>query len=270
MQVQIKEVKSVMTKSKLPNCDYAVNPYIGCPHKCRYCYASFMKRFTNHQEPWGEFLDVKEFPRIKNSEKYKGKSIFIGSVTDAYNLYEKEYKNTESILRQLAHSGAHISISTKSSLILRDIELLKQFDDIVIAFSINTVDEAFRKDMDCASSITERIDAMKVLHENGIKTATFISPIFPEITSVPDIAMATKDYCNEIWLENLNLRGNYKTVILKYIQVKYPNLFPLYREIYIKGDKSYWVNLSNELEQYAKDNGLNMINYFYHELIRKQ
>jgi len=62
MSLVIKEidVKSVMTKSNLPVSDFSVNPYVGCTHACKYCYASFMKRFTNHPEPWGEFVDVKK------------------------------------------------------------------------------------------------------------------------------------------------------------------------------------------------------------------
>ena len=50
-----------MTKSSLPVGGYSVNPYVGCPHSCKYCYASFMKRFTGHTEPWGAFLDVKNW-----------------------------------------------------------------------------------------------------------------------------------------------------------------------------------------------------------------
>ena len=65
-------VKSVITKSNLPVCEYSVNPYVGCTHGCRYCYASFMKRITGHQEPWGNFLDVKMWPEIRNPEKYAG------------------------------------------------------------------------------------------------------------------------------------------------------------------------------------------------------
>lgn len=63
MQVLIKEVavKNILTKSNLPVSDYSVNPYIGCPHSCMYCYASFIKRFTGHNEPWGSFLDVKKW-----------------------------------------------------------------------------------------------------------------------------------------------------------------------------------------------------------------
>lgn len=60
MEMIIKEIeaKNVITKSNLPVCDFSVNPYTGCTHACKYCYASFMKRFSNHPEPWGEFIDV--------------------------------------------------------------------------------------------------------------------------------------------------------------------------------------------------------------------
>lgn len=86
-EILIKTVKTknIMTKSTLPVGGYSVNPYIGCTHGCKYCYASFMKRFTGHDEPWGTFLDVKCWPEIKNPEKYKGQKIVIGSVTDGYN-----------------------------------------------------------------------------------------------------------------------------------------------------------------------------------------
>jgi DNA repair photolyase len=57
----IREVKakSIITRSNLPSADYVINPYVGCTHACIYCYASFMKRFTGHDEPWGTFLDIK-------------------------------------------------------------------------------------------------------------------------------------------------------------------------------------------------------------------
>ena len=78
-------VKSIITKSNLPAADYSVNPYVGCSHACKYCYASFMKRFTGHSEVWGTFLDVKYWEPVKNPEKYCGKDFFLGSVTAPYN-----------------------------------------------------------------------------------------------------------------------------------------------------------------------------------------
>ena len=72
------ETKNIMTKSSLPVGGYSVNPYVGCTHACKYCYASFMKRFTGHKEERGTFLDVKHWPEIKNPKKYAGQRVVIG------------------------------------------------------------------------------------------------------------------------------------------------------------------------------------------------
>lgn len=280
------DVKSVLTKSNLPVSDYSVNPYVGCTHACKYCYASFMKRFTNHPEPWGEFLDVKHWPEMTNPEKYKGKELFIGSVTDPYNPQEEEYGRTRALLQQLKGSGVKISIQTKSDLVLRDMELIRTFPDVRVGFSINTLDERFKDDMDNAVSIERRLEAMRQFHEAGIRTTCFISPIFPGITDVMAIIERVKDRCNLVWLENLNLRGNYKSVIMDYIRDKHSELLSLYEEIYLKNKRAYWEQLDAEVRAYAGENGLEylrnddtmkrpfdappvIVNFFYHEEIKK-
>ena len=96
--IQDVETKNIMTKSTLPVGGYSVNPYVGCTHGCKYCYASFMKRFTGHTEPWGTFLDVKHWPAIKNPQKYKGQRVVIGSVTDGYLPQEAQFQNTRKLL----------------------------------------------------------------------------------------------------------------------------------------------------------------------------
>lgn len=288
MKPIIKEIesKSIITKTDIPVCDYAVNPYVGCPHACRYCYASFMKRFTNHPEPWGDFLDVKYWPDIKNPQKYAGKELFIGSVTDPYNPQEETYGRTRALLEQLQGSGAKISIATKSDLILRDLDLIKSFPDARVSWSINTLEEAFREDMDKAVSIRRRLAAMEAFHKAGVRTTCFISPIFPGITDVKAIIRRAKAQCNLIWLENLNLRGGYKTVIMDYIQEKRPDLLPLYQDIYNKNDRRYWELLDGELKAWAAEIGLDyvtnddsmsrpfeappiIVNFFYHSEIKK-
>ena len=280
------EAKSVITKTDIPVCDYAVNPYVGCTHGCKYCYASFMKRFTNHPEEWGTFLDVKYWPEIKQPEKYAGKELFFGSVTDPYNPQEETYQRTRSLLKQLQGSDVKLSIQTKSDLVLRDIDLIKTYPDARVGFSINTLDESFKDDMDKAVSIERRLKAMKALHDAGIRTTCFISPIFPGITDCESIINRVKDQCNLVWLENLNLRGSYKGVILQYIKEKHPHLMPLYEEIYSHGSRLYWETLDTQLRKYAEGAGLSylrdddsmqrpfeaplvIVNYFYHEEVRK-
>lgn len=119
------DVQSVMTRSSLPVGGYSVNPYVGCPHACKYCYASFMKRFTGHAEPWGTFLDVKHWKPITDPHKYDGQRVVIGSVTDGYNPYEEHFQCTRRLLEQLRGTTAEIMICTKSDLVLRDLDLLR-------------------------------------------------------------------------------------------------------------------------------------------------
>ena len=164
------ETKNIMTKSSLPVGGYSVNPYVGCTHACKYCYASFMKRFTGHKEEWGTFLDVKHWPEIKNPKKYAGQRVVIGSVTDGYNPQEEQFGNTRKLLEQLIGSDADILICTKSDLVVRDIDLLKKLGRVTVSWSINTLDENFKNDMDSASSIEHRIAAMKQVYEAGIRT----------------------------------------------------------------------------------------------------
>ncbi len=287
MALVIKEIssKSILTKSNLPIGGYSANPYVGCPHACKYCYASFMKRFTNHPEPWGTFLDVKFWPEIRCPKKYAGQKIFIGSVTDPYHPLEADWGRTRALLQQLEGSGAEISIATKSDLVLRDLELIRTFPNARVSWSINTLDESFRSDMDSAVSLERRWAAMKTFRDAGIRTTCFISPIFPGITDVPAIVRRARSCCDLIWLENLNLRGSFKSTILEYIQQKRPELLPIYRKIYCCGDLSYWQALDAALRQFSQEEGLSylvdddslrrpqggppiLVNYFYHEKIR--
>lgn len=258
-------VKDLVTKSNLPASDYVINPYVGCPHGCRYCYACFMKRFTNHSEAWGSFIDIKRCDKPISKKKLQGKSVFLSSVTDCYNPFEEKYENTRKILEQLISIDCELNISTKSQLILRDIDLLKQCKNLKVSVSVNTLDEQFKSDMDRASSIGKRLETIETLHENGIYTVLFMSPIFPGITDYKEIIVKTHRFVDEYWFENLNLRGSYKQDILSYIKNAYPQLVELYDEIYVKGNMGFWNNLSVEIEEYCVEHSIKYINYFYHK-----
>ena len=279
------ETKNIMTKSNLPVGGYSVNPYVGCTHGCKYCYASFMKRFTGHTEPWGTFLDVKHWLEVKNPPKYRGQRVVIGSVTDGYLPQEEQFQNTRKLLEQLKDSGAEILICTKSDLVVRDIDLLREMGKVTVSWSINTLDEEFRADMDKAVSVERRLRAMKQVYDAGIRTVCFIAPVFPGITDFEAIFYRVKNQCDLIWLENLNLRGGFKQEILDYIQEKYPKLTSLYQKIYQKGDRSYFRGLEQQAEQLAMENGCPfvdnelpygraepghpvIVDYFYHEEVR--
>lgn len=261
-------VKDYLSVSKIG--DFTINPYVGCPHACMYCYAEFMKRFTNHPEPWGKFIDIKRCSAKINLKKVAGKNVFMSSVTDCYNPYEAKYQITRSILEQLAESECRLRISTRNKLILRDLDILKKFKHLEVAMSVNTFDESFRRDTDLASSIAERLETLKTLHDNGIYIILFMSPIFIGITDWQAIIETSRNYISEYWFEFLNLRGGYKSRVLNYIKEKYPQLFPLYEQIYVKGDRTEVYKLEKAVMGYCEQQKIKHTNYFYHEdLVRE-
>ncbi len=258
-------VKDLVTKSNLPASDYVINPYVGCPHGCRYCYACFMKRFTGHSEEWGSFIDIKQCDKPISQKKLQGKSVFLSSVTDCYNPFEEKYKITRNILEQLISIDCELNISTKSNLVLRDIDLLKQCKNLKVSISVNTLDEKFKNDMDNASSIQERLETLETLYKNGIYTVLFMSPVFPVITDYREIIEKTNKYVDEYWFENLNLRGSYKQDIISYMKRTSPHLLKLYNELYIDGNMEFWNSLSVEIEEYCNVHSIKHVNYFYHK-----
>ena len=261
------EVSDYVSPSKLS--DYVINPYVGCPHACRYCYASFMRRLTNRNELWGDFLDVKRCSKPLGKKRLTGKSVFMSSVTDCYNPLEAKYKVTRRILEELAPIECELSITTKSNLLLRDLDLLKArtrlfqrpatlFDEssqdrcgIRVVSSINTLDEGFREEMDRASTIAERLDMLEKCRREGIPTILFMSPIFPYITDFRAIVDRAATIVDAIWFENLNLRPGYKEDILAYIHARYPQYYQGYLAIYQRRDLSYWLALKEEIADYC-------------------
>lgn len=256
MKVNEKQVKSILTKSPVHG-GYTASPYAGCQHECVYCYARYLPDWTGHDgERWGEYVDVKYWKPFteKQKEKFRGKSVFISSATDPYQPLESEYKRTRALLEELVGLDMNILIVTKSALVLRDWDLFKELN-ATVALSINTLDENFKTDMDRGSSIKERITTLRMLHDKGVYTSCFISPIFPGITDAPAIIHEVTNKCDEVYLEHLVLQNPYKGSVLYYIRTRYPNLYPYYDRLFNKGELDEWWQYDNYMEQWCKDNG---------------
>lgn len=270
MNIYEREVKCLAVKSRLPDADWVINPYIGCTHKCKYCYAVFMRRFSGCQEPWGEYIVVKHGKGIRTEKFRDEETILIGSVTDGYQPIEKRYRRTREVLSQLCSCKANVEILTKSKLILDDLELLKAIPNIKIGISMNTLDDDFCRLMEPgASTVSDRIEVLRRLRQEGIAAYLFVSPIFPGITDSEELIKATRDYVSEYYFENLNLRGEYKTDILSAINEYAPHLRSLYRDIYINKNTEYWENYAKEIAWLGEVCHISVKEYFYHEKIRK-
>jgi len=271
MTVNEIEVKSLVTKTQVPAADYVINPYIGCPHKCIYCYAEFMKRFTNHHEAWGDFLDVKRFAGKLNVKKYARRHVVLSTVTDAYNPFEKKYGITREILKAFAGADAYISILTKSDLVLRDLDILRKLRYAEVGISLNTTDDFWREQTESgAASVAKRVNTLRVLKEEGVPCHVFVSPIFPGITDFKAIIETCAPYTKEFHFENLNLRGAFRSRVLDFISRYNPGLLPLYDGIYKYKDNGYWEAQEKEITGFCKKHKLKCISYFYHEKIKKR
>lgn len=249
MKINTIQYKTLLTKSRLPEVDYCINPYIGCLHGCVYCYARFMKRFTGHDEPWGHFLDVKiNAPEVLAKElgrKPKRGVVLLGSVTDAYQPVERKYRITRAILEILLQHDFPVSVLTKSNLVVRDLDLFKQFKQCEVGLTITTMDQGVACNFEPNSSTPQqRIETLDVLYRSGITTYAFIGPILPELTDLEAIFKTIQGKVNFVMAESLNLKcGNWKN-IRNLLRSKYPNLLSLYQSRF---SRTYWEQIERKL-----------------------
>ncbi len=198
MTLIVKETraKSILSPSKIY--DYVVNPYTGCGHGCSYCYARFMKRVTGHREPWGEFVDVKvNAPELLASELRKKKRgrVWVSGVCDPYQPVEAEYRLTRQCLEILSRHRWPVIIQTRSPLVLRDMDILRDMEEVEVGFSIGTADDRIRALFEPhAPPIPDRLAALKELHDAGIRTYAMIAPVLPGAEGLAALLRGTIDY----------------------------------------------------------------------------
>lgn len=271
------KAKSILTKSGLPNSNWCINPYLGCAHGCLYCYASFMCRFTGHDpKTWGKFVDVKiNAPEIlaKQLESKKSKRlnlgvVHIGSVCDPYQPAEKEYEITRKILQELLKypkNKIRLSVLTKSDLITRDIDLLSKFKYLQAGITISSINDKVGKIFEPEATLpTKRVAALKKLKQAGINTYAFVGPILPGLTEPKKVIRACRNWADEIWLENLNVKSGNWDKIFPAIQKHFPKLTTEYR--IMKDDYyGYWQVIEDDLKLFALKNKINLKFAFHHK-----
>lgn len=250
MKITTVPVKNYLSVSKIPGAGYVINPYVGCPHKCLYCYAQFMRKFTGHKEPWGDFLDVKLCQTPLHPAQLFHQHVMLSSVTDAYNPFEEKYQLTRRLLQQLVQCQAYVSILTKSDLVVRDIDLLRQLPGCEVAFSFSTVDETLRKQLEPgACPVQARLKALQAVQQAGLPTAVMAAPLLPGISRVEDIVHATRPFTKNFRFDSLNIRSDFQHELMDFIDVHYPHLLPLYNDIYLRSNRAYWHKLAEKINK---------------------
>ncbi|MGC8812197.1 MAG: SPL family radical SAM protein [Candidatus Aenigmatarchaeota archaeon] len=265
MEVREIRCKSLLNKSKLS--DYCINCYVGCQHSCTYCYAEYYtKKYTKHKEGWGSFVDAKiNAPEVLRKEILKKKkgSVFLSSLTDPYQPLEKKYELTRKCLEILLRNNFSVWVQTKSSLILRDLDIMKKFKErCEVCFTITSLNENFRKVFEPnSSSVEEKLDAIKILKENGIKVSVFFGPVLPFISdeNLEEYFEVVKELgVDEVWVDKLNLKPGIWERIEKVLDERYPELKEKWRKIFFERN-DYYKKLKEKIRETANKKNLKII-----------
>jgi DNA repair photolyase len=185
--VSYQQASSILTASKgaMADFDFTLNPYSGCTFACSYCYAAFFTKTDEEQNNWGRWVRVKEnalqlLMKFRKRPLYK-KSIYMSSVTDPYQPIERELELTRSLLQEfIKYHHIRLVIQTRSPLVVRDIELFKQFPSIQVNMSVTTDTEEVRKVFEpVCSSIEMRLKAIQQVREAGVNACISLAPLLP-------------------------------------------------------------------------------------------
>jgi DNA repair photolyase len=250
--------RTALFPSKLRGLDYALNPYLGCAHACVYCYAPAVIHWDKGK--WGELVEVKvNIPRVLSKElRIKKKGVVgLGTVTDPYQPAEKKYEITRRCLELLLLHDFPICIQTKSSLVLRDLDLLKKFTDIEVGVTFTTHDDKVRKKLEPgASSVGERLHALSELRENGVRTWVFVGPVMPYITEVENLIDVIEPMKpGYVLMDRLNVKGEVGKNVKGFIQVFNPGMLSAYERI-ISGDEDYYTRVFEMIEKKCEEKGM--------------
>lgn len=271
MEIKETQAKSILTKSKLPDADYVVNPYTGCRFGCVYCYASFMSRYVGKEtDDWGEFVYIKtnapellekEITKLKN--KGKGLSILFSSVTDPYQGVEAKYQITRKCLKVLVDYEFEglVSILTKSEMVTRDIDLLKKLKNVEVGLTITSINDNISRFFEkYAPNVSQRFDALEKLNNEGIDTYAFVGPLLPNYINKKDsldlIFKKIKDTgTTDIYVEHINL----SKYIYERLKNELPDLDNKELEMFDKSkNKDYRIELDKIVKELVNKYGLKL------------
>ncbi|HLB69725.1 MAG: radical SAM protein [Candidatus Methanoperedens sp.] len=252
------KVKTALSPSLLPGLDYALNPYRGCAHDCVYCYAPSVLHW--YKGKWGEDVEVKvNLPRILSKEvRTKKKGIVgLGTVTDPYQPAEGKYEITRRCLELLLMHGFPVCIQTKSSLVRRDIDLLRRFPGIEVGITLTTLDDSVRQTMEPgSSSVEERLRVLEELRENGINTWVFLGPVMPYITDIEALIDAIADVKpGYVLVDRLRLKEGVRERVSEFVRGFDPGLVREYESIF-DGDEDYYLKILEMVIKKCEEKGL--------------
>jgi DNA repair photolyase len=228
--------------------DWSLNPYMGCSHRCAFCYVRGFERRADRPSgaEYGRSIRVKVnvvevLRRELAGRAWRGEGVAIGAATDPYQPAEGRYRLTRGCLEALAAAANPFSLITRSPLVVRDAELLAHAAgraEVSVAFSVPTLDEdVWRVTEPGTAPPRQRLRALRVLVEAGVHTTVAMAPILPGLSDRPEQLAAVVGAAREagacgIWGIPLNLRPGTREHFLAAVADAWPELLPRYERLY--------------------------------------
>lgn len=227
---------------------WSLNPYMGCAHRCTFCYVRGFERRADRPsgEAYGRSVRVKinvaEVLRRELARKsWKREVVAIGAATDPYQPAEGRYRLTRACLQALADARSPFSLITRGPMIVRDLDVLRRAAtgaDVDVTFSIPTLDpEIWRRTEPGTAPPRQRLRALRMLIDAGIATGVGIAPILPGISDRPallaDVVKAARDAgATNVWCNVLYLQPGTREHFMEHLARDWPELVPSYLALY--------------------------------------
>jgi len=261
VRVGERRCKTILGRSGIGSVDYSVNPYLGCEHGCVYCYARFMSRMGHAGEEWGSFVDIKvnalERLRVEAPRRRQG-VVLLSSVTDPYQPLERKFQLTRGSLQILQEHQFPVTVQTKSDLVLRDLDLLRRFDDCEVGLTITTTDEGVRRVFEPrASPVHARLAALRKLSEAGIATYAFLGPLLPYLSEdgLPDLLDGLAESVGRVIVDRLNIKCGNLSPIRRALSGHYPHLQPMF-ESALPSSSEYYDRLKKDVTAMCRERAI--------------
>ncbi len=252
--------RPILLPCELKDIEYQVDSYIGCEHYCYYCYA-----LPEAETDWSkEILIYKDIvdQLSKELNNIPPQKIYMGYHTDPYQPCEAEYLQTRKVLELFLKKGFSASILTKSDLVVRDIDILKEMSNASVSVSVAFNDNQTRSQFEGNTIDTEkRIEALHQLKEAGVRTGALLCPVVPYITNVMQLIDMLEPYTDVIWIYGLSINdrsGQNWLNIQKVLSNQSPDLLEQVESAIFSKNHNYWTQLRDDLVELKNNRQLNL------------
>jgi DNA repair photolyase len=244
MRVEYREepCRSALNRVKGMAFGWSLNPYMGCVHRCTFCYVRAFERRADRpsDDRYGTSIRVKVnvadvLRRELSRPSWEGESVAVGAATDPYQPAEGKYRLTRGCIEAFAEASNPFSVITRGPMIVRDLDVLTgaaRRAKVSITFSIPTLDDdVWRKTEPSTAHPRQRLRAVKELVNAGIKVGVGMAPILPGISDKPEqlrevVKAAREAGATGVWTNLLFLRPGTREHFLEHLAEDWPEVLP--------------------------------------------